>query len=185
MTLEQEPAMATSDSALTESNGGSRETTHDGVAERTMGARASQVALNVMSLVRMHVSERKLGKTFGPDCGFQLHADRNRTRFPAGSFVARGRLPEERTPEGPMTIAPDFALEVVSPGDSACEVEEKRIAYLRAGVHLLWVVYPATRTVFVYRPGGFVAVLGENDTLSDQDDLPGFACCVGRFFEDL
>jgi len=155
-------------------------------AERNMGARSSQVAGKVIVVLGQHVGERKLGKVFAPDCGYHLPSDdAKRVRFPDVSFVACGRLEGERTPEGYLKLAPDLALEVVSPNDSAYEVEEKRVAYLRAGVRLLWVVYPPTRTVFVFRLTGSVAVLGEGDTLSGEDVLPDFSCPVARFFEDL
>lgn len=52
-------------------------------------------------------------------------------------------------------------------------------------MRLLWVVYPTTRTVFVYRAAGKFAVLGEADTLTGEDVLPDFTCPVARFFEDL
>ncbi len=158
----------------------------DRPGERNMGARSSQVAGNAIVVLGQHVRERKLGKVFAPDCGYHLPGDEaKKVRFPDVSFVARGRLDGDRTPEGYPKLAPDLALEVVSPNDSAYEVEEKRVAYLRAGVRLLWVVYPPTRTVFVFRPAGPVAVLGEGDTLGGEDVLPEFSCPVARFFEDL
>jgi hypothetical protein len=40
--------------------------------------------------------------------------------------------------------------------------------YLQAGVPLVWVFYPDTRTVSVYRAGGKVARLGVGETLSDH-----------------
>jgi Uma2 family endonuclease len=126
-----------------------------------------------------------LGQTFGPDCGYQIEGGTKKVRFPDGSFVARGRLPDGRTPEGNFQLAPDLALEIVSPNDTAYEVEEKRVAYLKGGVRLLWVVYPPTRVVFVYRPGGKAAELSEVDTLTGEDVLPDFSCPVARFFEDL
>lgn len=153
--------------------------------EPNMGARASQVALKLMSRVELHVAERKLGKTFGSDCGCHLPDDEGKkARFPDGSFVGRGRLPDERTPEGNLRLAPDLAVEVVSPNDGAYEVEDTRFAYLRAGVKLLWVVYPPTRTVYVFRANGSVALLGETDTISGEDVLTDFTCPVARFFED-
>jgi Uma2 family endonuclease len=113
-----------------------------------------------------------------------LDADK-KTRFPDASFIARGRLPDDRTPEGKVKLNPDLVLEVVSPSDTAYEVEQKRVAYLKAGVRLLWIVYPPTRTVFVFRVSGSVAVLGEADTLNGEDVLPDFACPIAHFFEDL
>ncbi|MBI1913685.1 MAG: Uma2 family endonuclease [Planctomycetes bacterium] len=150
-----------------------------------MGAQASQVALALMAFVQQHVSERKLGKVFGPDGGYQLPTEAGKVRYPDGSFIARGRLPDERTPSGHLLLPPDLAVEVVSPHNSAYEVEEKRVVYLKAGVRLLWIVYPPTRTVFVFRASGSVAVLGEADTLTGEDVLPDFTCPIARFFEDL
>ena len=153
--------------------------------ERNMGARSSQIAANALTLIRQHVGERKLGKVFATDCGYQIQGDTKKVRFPDGSFVAHGRLPDERTPEGNLQLAPDLALEVVSPNDSAYEVEEKRVAYLKGGVRLLWFVYPPTKVIFVYRPGRKVTEFGEADMLTGEDVLPDFSCPVARFFEDL
>ena len=151
-----------------------------------MGAQSSQVAARILSFVLLHVAERKLGKVFGADCGYQMPLDAaKKTRFPDGSFIARGRLPDDRTPEGNVKLNPDLVLEVVSPNDTAYEVEQKRVVYLKAGVRLLWIVYPPTRTVFVFRASGSVAVLGEADTLTGEDVLPDFTCPIARFFEDL
>jgi Uma2 family endonuclease len=143
--------------------------------EKLMGARSSRLTLRIMSRVEHHVEARQLGQTFGPDCAYHLPRDElKKTRAPDGSFVSRGQLPDDRTPDGNLKFAPDFALEVVSPNDTAYEVEEKRVAYLRAGVRLLWIVYPPTQTIFVYRASGTVTVLGKDDTLSGEDVLPEF-----------
>jgi Uma2 family endonuclease len=150
-----------------------------------MGARASQIALNAGILVGGHVRVNKLGKTFAPDCGYQIFGEQsNRVRFPDGSFIARGRLPGDETPAGHIRIAPDWALEVVSPNDTADDVEAKRIDFLRAGVKLLWIVYPEWRTVHVYRPGSVATVLTEADELTGEDVLPGFQCRVAELFAE-
>ena len=60
------------------------------------------------------------------------------------TFIRRDRYSlQQLTQDGFMTIPPDLAVEVVSPNDYAREVEEKVEEYLRAGVKLIWVVYPA------------------------------------------
>jgi len=190
VTLEQEELSegrgTPEEEAREAANGLEEEWPEDRPPEEKMGAESSQVAATILSFVRPHVSERKLGKVFGPDCGYQMPLDEaKKTRFPDGSFIARGRLPDDRTPPGNVKLNPDLVIEVVSPNDTAYEVEEKRVLYLKVGVRLLWIVYPSTRTVFVFRPGGVIAVLGETDTLKGEDVLPDFACSVARFFEDL
>src|SRR5262245_10526170 len=150
VTLEQEEVVAET-SATAEDDCVAREEIEERPPERNMGAQSSRIALKVMTRVELFVDERKLGKTFGTDCGYLLPPDAaKKVRFPDGSFVARGRLPDDRSPEGHVKLAPDLALEVVSPNDTAFEIEEKRVAYLRGGVRLLWIVYPPTRTVFVF-----------------------------------
>jgi Uma2 family endonuclease len=103
-------------------------------------------------------------------------------RFPDGSFVRRGRLPHDVPPRGHVRIVPDLLIEVVSPNDLAWEVEVKVTEYLRAGVPLLWVFYPDTRTVWVYRASAQVTHLGLEDTLSGEEVVPGFTCPVVEVF---
>jgi Uma2 family endonuclease len=183
--LEQEELLEASEEAQAPGQDGVAAEVIEERPERNMGAKASAVAAAIIALLHVHVSERKLGKVFTADCGYHLpRAAGKKVRFPDGSFVARGRLPDERMPDGNLKLAPDLAVEVVSPNDKAYEVEEKRAAYLAAGVRLVWIVYPPTRTVFVFHRSG-VTVLGESDTLTGADVLPEFSCPVARFFEDL
>ncbi|MCS7158918.1 MAG: Uma2 family endonuclease, partial [Gemmatales bacterium] len=53
---------------------------------------------------------------------------------------------------------------------------------LRAGIEMVWVVEPQDRTVAVYRRGREPQVLGENETLSGEDVLPGFSVSVADLF---
>jgi Uma2 family endonuclease len=155
------------------------------LVERRMGARASEVAMNAMRIVGDHVHAHKSGKCFGADCGYQIFPDApKRVRYPDGSFIAKGRLPEGLSPGSHVSIPPDLAVEAVSPNDTAEDVEAKRLAFLRAGVRLLWIIYPQSRTVHVYRQDGTATALNEGDTLSAEDVLPGFTCNVSAFFEE-
>lgn len=156
------------------------------LVERNMGAEASQVAMKLMIRVGSHVESRKLGKIFGSDCGYQSFPNQpKQVRFADGSFVAKGRLPDERAPRGYMRIAPDLAIEVVSPHDTAEEVEAKRKEWLAAGVKLLWIIYPEGRSVHVFHASGRSPTLGPNDDLSGEDVLPGFVCKVAELFEEI
>jgi Uma2 family endonuclease len=173
---------------LLEIEDGTRYELIDGkLVERNMGARSSEVAANVIGILRDYVRERKLGKVFAPDCGYQIFPNEpKRVRFPDASFIARGRLPEDKTPDGHVRIPPDLAVEVVSPNDTAEEVEAKRVGFLQAGTGTFWVIYPESRTVHVFRRGSSVsAALAETDQLSGEDVLPGFVCKVSALFEDL
>src|SRR5437867_4303687 len=86
------------------------------LVERNMGAEASEVAAKMIGLGGTHARKHKLGKFFATDCGYQIFPENpDKVRIPDGSFIARGRLPEEKAPKGHLRIAPDLAIEVVSP----------------------------------------------------------------------
>jgi Uma2 family endonuclease len=156
------------------------------LVEKHNGMQASVVAANTTTLLRTHVKERGLGHVFDSEAGYQIFPEQpNRVRKPDGSFIARGRLPDDRPVPGHARIPPDLALEVVSPNDLAEEVNAKVMAFLGAGVRLLWVIYPATKTIHVFRRGGGAAYLTAADELSGEDVVPGFACRVEEVFADV
>lgn len=119
----------------------------------------------------------------GAESGFILGRVPDVVRGPDISFVRTERVPATGVPEAFWEQAPELAVEIVSPSETAEEVREKVRDFLAAGTPLVWVVYPRTREVLVHRPGGAIQVLGENDTLEDAAVLPGFACRVGELFE--
>jgi Uma2 family endonuclease len=164
---------------------GSRYELIDGrLVERNISAESSHVAANLIWLVSNHVYPQKLGKVFATDCGYQIFPDEpNRVRYPDGSYIARARLTAAGLPKGHIRIAPDLAIEVVSPHDTAEEVETKRVSLMQAGTKLLWVVYPETRTVHVSRQTGNPSMLTDADVLNGEDVLPGFTCRVADLFD--
>ena len=97
-------------------------------------------------------------------------------RKPDVSFIRKGRLPGDAIPKGWVKIAPDLAVEVISPNDTAEDLEEKLEDYQKAGVPLVWVIYPERRMARVFRQGSPPVVLGEDDELSGEDVIPGFRC---------
>jgi len=66
--------------------------------------------------------------------------------------------------------------------DTAAEVQRKVDQWLGAGVLLVWVLYPSTRSAMAYRPDGAVSLLHVDDTLDAESVLPGFSCRVGDLF---
>lgn len=81
--------------------------------------------------------------------GFRLPS--GNIRVPDVSFVAAGRLAGERPPEGFPDLAPDLAVEVLSPDDRSRDVLDKVGEYLQAGVRLVWVIDPKRRAAATYR----------------------------------
>lgn len=135
--------------------------------------------------VGIHVNQHKLGYVTAAETGYILHRNpdgKDTVRAPDLGFVVAARLPNG-LPAGHIPVAPDFAVDVVSPTDRANDVEKKVMQYLDYGVRLLWIVYPDIRTVLVYTAAG-VTRHGIEDTLDGGDVLPGLSIPVRSIFVD-
>jgi Uma2 family endonuclease len=121
---------------------------------------------------------------FGSQCTYKIfpHAPKL-VRAPDVSVVRLDRLPASTVPKGHMLIRPDIAAEVVSPNDLAEEIERRVADYLFVGVPLVWVIYPGTRTAYVFRPDGSAQRLSEADDLSGEAVFPGISCQVSLLFQ--
>lgn len=73
-------------------------------------------------------------------------------------------------------------MEVVSPSTLWSEIEEEVEEYLEAGVRMIWVVNPRTRSITVYRSRSRVQIPGKDDTLNGEDVLPAFGVPVSEVF---
>jgi Uma2 family endonuclease len=156
------------------------------LVERKMGAKSSYAATKLLIRFGSFVESNHLGLVFQADCGYQIftHAP-NRVRFADASFIRRGKLPEDRPPDGHCRVEPDLVIEAVSPHDTAYEVEDKIAQWLGAGVQLVWVLYPETQRVQVHRADGTVTKLRSEEPLAGEDVVPGFACQVAEIFQGL
>jgi Uma2 family endonuclease len=118
--------------------------------------------------------ESKLGQVFESSTGFRLPS--GNVRSPDVSFVAANRFENDEAPEGFCPLAPDLAVEVLSPSDDVREVLDKVGEYLQAGVRLVWVIDPKARRATRYRSLNDVRTLGPDDALDGEDVVPGFRC---------
>ncbi len=130
-----------------------------------------------------HVRRAGLGKVLAAETGFLLSRAPDTVRAADAAFVAAERLPPAGQRTGFLEMAPDLAVEVVSPSDRASAVLSKATAWLDAGTREVWVVYPAARTVAVHSPGGHVRLLAGHDLLSGRDVVPGFEITVAALFD--
>jgi Uma2 family endonuclease len=143
--------------------------------------------LEVRTIVRLgsHVEANRLGRVYSGDAGFRLSSDPDTVLAPDVAFVARERLATGPARDHFFVGAPDLAVEIVSPSDSAPKVRAKVEEYLRAGTRLVWVIHPTKRSITVDRADGTVAELREGATLSGEEVVPGFACGVAELFDEL
>jgi len=77
-------------------------------------------------------------------------------------------------PRGFAELAPDLAVEVLSPDDRPGEVLAKVGDWLNAGARAVWVMDPIRALARVYRDDGSESILGAKDVLLGDEVLPGF-----------
>jgi Uma2 family endonuclease len=144
-------------------------------------SRHGWVVVNVTVPLASFVRERRLGLVLGAETGFVIGRDPDTVRAPDVSFVRAERI-EGELPEKFFAGAPDLAVEVLSPSDSASEVHEKAEDWLRAGCCEVWLVDTRRKTASTCTLSGKSVVRQPVDVLT-SDLLPGFELPVARLFE--
>ncbi len=137
-----------------------------GLLSRRMGTFAEQHGLGVV----------------GGEAGFVFSRDPDTVLAPDIVFVRADRLPPRDERQGFLALAPDLAVEILSPSDRAIEVNEKVVIYLQAGVRLVWIIDPRRRTVTAYAADRTARVLVEGDDLDGGDVLPAFRLPLTELF---
>ena len=150
------------------------------VREPPGGFEHGDVAFEIGLLLRSFVKEHGLGKVVGTDSGFVLFDEPPTVRAPDVAFVREDRLDFDRTRFAPL--APDLAVEVLSPSNTMSEIHDKVLDYLDAGSLLVWVVDPQSRTVTVYRSREEIRLIAADGEIDGADVLPGFRCQVTELF---
>jgi len=151
-----------------------------------MSLESCAIAVKLASILNQHVVSRELGLVVDSEATFQCFPDHpDRVRRADLSFIRRGRIPREQYEHGHCTVAPDLVIEVISPNDVIFEVDEKIQDYLSAGVELVWLINPKTRSLTVYRLRGKRAYFEGDEILTGENVLPELQFPVSSIFPDV
>jgi Uma2 family endonuclease len=140
----------------------------------------NRIAASLDFELRSYLKTHPVGEVFNPDNLFVLGP--NIKRAPDVSFL-RAERAKQIDPNTDIPGAPDLAVEVVSPTDTVPALRRKIRQYFAAGAQCVWVVYPETREVEVWREAAKPRiVLQETDLLEAPDLLPDFSLRIGALF---
>ena len=156
----------------------------DGVwLERNMGTKVSHISSQLRGKVFVHNEQRRLGFLVDSESGFLYPALANgRRRHPDTAFFRNDQVPGGELPDGWADYPAALVVEVVSPHNTADQVEQKIGEWLDGGVERVWVVYPVSRHIAVHYPDRHAVTLTEGDTLDGEDVFPGFRMKVASIF---
>lgn len=137
------------------------------------------VQVRLGGMLDAYADQSTFGRAFG-EIGYVLKRNPDTVLAPDLSIVSAARLPVDQSRF--LELAPDVAVEIVSPGNPPGEIERKIGIYLESGVRSVWVAYPDERQVIIYRPDAAPRVVAGEQQLEDPDVLPGFAVPLSRVF---
>jgi Uma2 family endonuclease len=141
------------------------------------GYRHGLVTFAVAARIGEFVRANNLGVVVAAETGFKLFSNPDTVRAADAAFLRLDRAPNP-PPSGYLSLAPDLAVEVVSPSDRTGEIQAKVSDWLSAGSRLVWLIDPGRKRAIVYREDSSVDLLADQDALNGEDVLPGFACSL-------
>lgn len=154
------------------------------IVEKAMGAYEYWLAAVMHGRLDRYADENPIGRAV-IEMIFDLRPHVDRERRPDVAFVsferwARDcRIPRTRS----WAVVPDLAVEIISLTNTADEVAEKLEEYYKAGVRLVWVVYPVQMKIYAYTSTTQVRVLAPGDELDGGDVLPGLRLTLRDLFD--
>ena len=113
------------------------------LVEKTTGHFESRLAAVLIYFLETFLDRSDLGIVYGADATLRLMP--HLVRIPDVSFVSWQKLPDRELPAEPIPdLVPDLAVEVLSEGNTAREMQLKLREYFSVGVRLVWLIDPAT-----------------------------------------
>jgi Uma2 family endonuclease len=150
-----------------------------------MSTQAGLILFRLARKLGNFAEEKQLGEVV-TEVLFGLTPRSRRQHRPDAAFVSYKRWAKDRpVPRtDPWPVAPELAVEVISPTNLAESTQGKVKEYLEAGVQLVWVIYPQLGWVVAYeslqRMRGFTLA----DELDAEPFLPGFRLPLRELFSE-
>ncbi len=157
------------------------------LVEKTVGLYDDIIGSRLIHLISAYMDEKNLGAVSGAQGGYRFTSDL--MRIPDVAVILWDSVEDtdeiEDSELAYLRTPPDLAVEVLSPSNTAREMEIKLGEYAKAGVQLVWYVDPARKEVDVFpkaRAKGKMT-FGVGDMLDGGTVLPGFTLPVAKLFE--
>lgn len=152
------------------------------VVMKTMSVRSTRITGRLNTRLDVFVEDNRLGIVV-PEMMFILDQATNLRHRPDVAFVSADRWPADRPmpEECDWQLAPDLAVEVISPNDAADNLAAKIVEYFAHGVRQVWLIYPNLKRADVYDAPDRFRIVRENETL-ETPLLPGWSLPLATLF---
>lgn len=151
------------------------------LVKKTMGWYESLMASLINFEITLYLRSHDLGQVLGADGTLKILP--GMVKIPDVSFISWSRFPKEKLPRRPIpTLIPDLAVEVLSTGNTQCEMSAKLEKYFDAGVRLVWYVDPDSRTATMWQQRDQPLSVAAKGELDGFDVLPGLRISLSQLF---
>lgn len=157
----------------------------DGVAHRKTLGDQSRSRLMTELIIRLYEElDRTREGRVATNVMF-LWPDEDWVFLPDVSVTLASKVSPPVTTEHPCTRLPDFAIDVLSPGDNAGRIQRRIAHYMRSGVSILWVIDPADEKLTVWQPGQLPLDFAAPQKVSAAPVLASFELDLQQLFDSL
>jgi Uma2 family endonuclease len=146
------------------------------------GGRHGRLAIRIAWLLNNHVIANQLGVVLAAETGFRISENPDTVLAPDVAYVENSRYGQVENEVGYLPLAPDLAVEVLSPNDRFSRVESKALAWLDAGSKLVLLVDPEMETIHAYRSRSEIQIFEKLETIECGDAVPGWTLEVNDVF---
>jgi Uma2 family endonuclease len=155
----------------------------DGIlVAKPMGYLESKVAIALAYFLHLYLETHPLGEVGGEDGPCQTLPDH--TRKPDVSYTSFERMDREAKPiRKTLPYSPDLAVEILSPSNTAAEMDKKLREYFATGARLVWYIEPALKTARAFTSPEDFKEIPADGALLGGEVLPGFELPLARLFE--
>ncbi len=141
------------------------------------------VCANAVGILWEYGRKSGFGYPLSNDSAVQTERNPDTVRGVDICFYSHARWPRSDVRHELPPVPPDLAVEVYSRGTRPGRIGFKVAELLIAGVSMVWIVYPAYRSVVIHRGDDQPpTVLRDDAVIENLPELPGFRCPVSDFF---
>jgi Uma2 family endonuclease len=149
---------------------------------KTMGYFESKLAVALAYFLHQYLESHPLGEVAGADGSCETVDDN--VRKPDVSFTSFERIRKlGKSTRAKLPFAPDLAVEVLSPSNTAHEMDIKLKEYFAGGTRLVWYLEPELKTARAFTAVDQHEDIPAGGALRGGNVLPGFELPLAKLFE--
>ncbi len=154
---------------------------NNGIIEKTEAMKQSEqyIVFNILNHFDKTPAAKRLDKIMQE---MEVWTSDVQWRKPDLSYITVEQI--SAAAKGKETV-PKFVIEVISKNDKITEVKDKVFEYFKAGVQIIWHIFPHSQTVEIYRSPEDIEVCSREKTCSAEPAVEGFVLPAKAIFKTI